>query len=80
MDIARLIDKAKQWISANPDKVNKGLDKGGKHIIRRFGHDSQVDSGIDQVRRRVTGGDPEAPGREADGPPAGGAPPPPPPR
>lgn len=65
MGFSELIEKAKQWISGNPEKVNSFLDKGGEQLKQRFGHESQIDSGIEQARRRLTDGESsEGPGTD----------------
>ena len=69
------LDKAKDLLSKNDDKVDKALDKAGEMAKKTFaGHDSQIDGLIDQAQQRTGAGDTtQAPPPAA--PPAEGQPP-----
>jgi hypothetical protein len=55
MALSDLIDKIKQWVAQNPEKVNNAFEKGGEQLKNRFGHEDQIDKGLDQARQRLTG-------------------------
>lgn len=52
------IDKAKDMLGKNDDKVDQNLDKAGEAGKGRFaGHDDKVDNVVDQAKQRTGDGD-----------------------
>lgn len=49
-----LLDKAKQLLGQHDDKVDQAIGKAGEAAKQKYGHDAQIDQGVDQLRR-VTG-------------------------
>jgi hypothetical protein len=76
------MDKAKNLLGQHGDKVDKALDKAGEAAKSRFaGHESQIDQGVDRLKKMKGTGDSAQPPSEAppsQQPPKGEQPPPPP--
>ena len=52
------LDKAKELIDQNDEKVDQGLDQAGEFAKGRFaGHDTQIDGLVDQAQQRTGAGD-----------------------
>ncbi|WP_448852586.1 antitoxin [Corynebacterium sp. 335C] len=56
------MDKAKQFVSDNPDKVEQGIERAGDEFDKRTGdkHADKVDKVQDAAKQRL-GGEGEAP-------------------
>lgn len=51
------MDKAKELLNQHDDKVDQALDKAGEAAKERFGHEDQIDQGVDQLQRMTGDGD-----------------------
>jgi hypothetical protein len=75
------MDKVKNLLGQHGDKVDKALDKAGEAAKARFaGHESQIDQGVDRLKKMTGPGDSAQPPAEAppSQQPKGDQPPPPP--
>lgn len=52
-----LMDKAKELLGQNDEKVDQGLDKLGGVAGQKFGHENEVGQGVDQLKRMTGDGD-----------------------
>lgn len=70
------IDKAKEFVSNNPDKVNQGIDKAGDAIDAKTGgqYEGQVDAAQDKARDFLGSGEGAAPQAAPEGAPQEGTP------
>ncbi|MFP5019999.1 antitoxin [Pseudonocardia phyllosphaerae] len=74
------LDKAKDLVGKNDDKVDQGINKAGEMAKEKYGYGEQIDKATEYAREHTGEGDtaaPPPPG-EAPPPPPGEAPPPPP--
>lgn len=46
-------DDIKHKVAEQKDKVEEGLEKAGDFVKDKFGHDDQVDTGIDKAKDAV---------------------------
>jgi hypothetical protein len=74
VDFGKMVDKAKDWASQNPEKADGFVEKGEDFANSRFaGHEQQVDQFGEKAKDFLHGDQQAPPGQE------GQAPPPPPP-
>ena len=50
VDFGSLGDKAKDFIDKNEEKIDDGLEKAGDAAGKRFGHEDQIDKGVDKLQ------------------------------
>ena len=66
MDFNERAGKAQEFAKEHPEQVEGAGDKAGEFGKERFGHDEQIDQGVDKFKDWVPGGE----GGEEPPPPA----------
>jgi hypothetical protein len=51
------MDDIKRMADEHDDKVDAGLEKAGDKAGERFGHEEQIDRGVDEAQKRTGEGD-----------------------
>lgn len=51
--IGDAVEKAKDFVEENPDKVDQGLDKAGELAKGQFGHGSEIDKAVDFLQDKL---------------------------
>jgi hypothetical protein len=51
------MDDIKRMADEHDDKVDAGLEKAGDEAGERFGHEEQIDRGVDEAQKRTGEGD-----------------------
>lgn len=57
MDFDDLKDKAEDLLQEHGDKIEKGLDKAADIAGDKFGHEEQIDAGVDKLKGLIPGGE-----------------------
>ena len=60
MDFNEMAGKAQEFAKEHPEQVEGAGDKAGEFGKERFGHDEQIDQGVDKFKDWVPGGEGEA--------------------
>lgn len=60
MDFNEITGKAEELAKEHPDQVEGGAEKAGEFGKERFGHDEQIDQGVEKIDDWVPGGKGEA--------------------
>jgi hypothetical protein len=56
MDCNEMAGKAQDFAKDHPEQVEGGAEKAGEFGKERFGHDEQIDQGVEKVDGWVPGG------------------------
>jgi hypothetical protein len=57
MDFNEMAGKAQDFAKDHPEQVEGGAEKAGEFGKERFGHDEQIDQGVDKFKDWVPGGE-----------------------
>jgi hypothetical protein len=57
MDFDSLKDKAEDLVKEHGDKIEDGIDKAGELAEKKFGHEEQIEAGVDKLKGLIPGGE-----------------------
>jgi hypothetical protein len=57
MDFDGLKDKAEELVKDHGDKIEDGIEKAGDFAEKKFGHEEQIEAGVDKLKGLIPGGE-----------------------
>jgi hypothetical protein len=57
MDFESMKDKAEDLVKEHGDKIEDGIDKAGELAEKKFGHEEQIEAGVDKLKGLIPGGE-----------------------